>query len=126
MDTLFTFIRNHNKKPVGCIAYQIDLVNGKLEYEMSAHNPIDHYNRNLAKSIAEGRLNKHPRTFAFNPTNLTSSPQVLRALAKELVKSYDGVWKMNKGGLSKRVFRALTDYLNAAEIREKTEETKKA
>lgn len=65
--TRFTFVRNNDGRPVGCIAYRMDGESGTLNYEVSTHNPKDEYDRATARFVAEGRLNKHPRQVLFNP-----------------------------------------------------------
>ena len=51
----FMFLRNANKQPVGCIAVNMSM--GLLTYGLSVLNPLDKFDRGLARGIAEGRLN---------------------------------------------------------------------
>jgi hypothetical protein len=49
----FMFLRNANKQPVGCIAVDVSI--GLLTYGVSVLNPLDKFDRVLARSIAVGR-----------------------------------------------------------------------
>ena len=68
----FTYVRNKHNFPVACVASRKRLVFGqesmksieglvfKVEYAVSSYNPIDPFNKKLAREIAEKRLAKHP------------------------------------------------------------------
>lgn len=68
----FMFIRNSKGHPVGCMAYRVNpgisdfdrALRGTIEFEVSTHNPLDPFDRALGRSIAEGRLMKHPMVLA--------------------------------------------------------------
>lgn len=85
--TRFTFVRNRDGRPVGCIAYRLDREQGNLNYEVSTHNPQDEYNRATARFVAEGRLNKHPRTVSFNPRQPPKLDTLLESAVGDLIFS---------------------------------------
>ncbi|HVI40068.1 MAG TPA: hypothetical protein VM577_05360 [Anaerovoracaceae bacterium] len=83
--TRFTFVRNSNGRPVGCIAYRMDGESGTLNYEVSTHNPKDEYDRATARFVAEGRLNKHPRQVRFNPRMPPKLDTLLDSAVEDLI-----------------------------------------
>jgi hypothetical protein len=62
----FQFLRDSKGQPVGCVA--IKTIDGKahngpggycmVEYQFSVLNPLDHFDRTLARDIASHRLEK--------------------------------------------------------------------
>jgi hypothetical protein len=52
----YVYVRDEKKNPVGCVAYQVH--DGHFYYGWSVHNPADQFDRKLARTIAEGRLQK--------------------------------------------------------------------
>lgn len=54
------FLRNSNGQPVGCLAYSIHSTRTSVKYQLSVLNPIDQFNRSLARQIAIGRLVEKP------------------------------------------------------------------
>lgn len=56
------YLRDANKRPVACIASEIVVANAGQEaveyvyFAVSTHNPIDEFNRNTARDVAQGRL----------------------------------------------------------------------
>jgi hypothetical protein len=50
------FLRDHNAQPQGCIAITINDKEQFAYYRLSVLNPVDRFNRELARSLATGRL----------------------------------------------------------------------
>lgn len=50
----FFYLRDENRFPVACVAHE--LVDGYVRYAVSTHNPLDTYNKTMAKHIATSRL----------------------------------------------------------------------
>jgi hypothetical protein len=49
--------KGHHGFPVACVATRLD-DNGMVRFGISVHNPLDTYNRQMAKEIAVGRALK--------------------------------------------------------------------
>lgn len=59
----FSYLRDYttsNKRPVGCLAVEIDKLNKQIRYAFSACSPLDNFNAEIAKAIAGGKLKKRP------------------------------------------------------------------
>ena len=54
----FIYLRDSNRRPVGCIATRRDGDN--LLYQLSIANPKDQFNKSLARYIATERLTEKP------------------------------------------------------------------
>lgn len=64
--TRFFYVRNPETwHPVGCIAYRTKS-DGQVEFETSTWNPHDKWNKQMAREIAEGRLEKHPQKISLD------------------------------------------------------------
>jgi hypothetical protein len=116
--TRFTFIRDHrNNAPVGCIAYRVNNETRRFEYEISTHNPKDNFDRKLARAVAVGRLDRHPRVITFDENSAPPSlPQLLRSAAISMIDEHkiaghpvEGVRTHN--GLSERLVKALATHV---------------
>jgi hypothetical protein len=79
----FMFVRNENNHPVGCLAIRIN--NGFVEYQASTLNPVDTFNRKLARDIAEGRLNQHPVRLPY--TGIASMNEITRAVMLDVERN---------------------------------------
>ena len=108
--TRITFIRDDRGRPVGCIAYRV-LPEGRFEYEFSTHNPKDAFDRQMARKVAEGRLDKHPMVVTFDPSNAPKLPELLRQACIDLVSGTSEI-KPEKRTISGRLLRALSARLN--------------
>jgi len=59
----FIYIRDEEKFPVGCLAYQMGEKNVETVFGFSIFHPRDKFSRKLARNIASGRLEKHGDIF---------------------------------------------------------------
>lgn len=50
----YFYLRDEKNFPIGCIAMDLDF--GTISYGLSVLNPVDKFNRRLAKTIATGRM----------------------------------------------------------------------
>ncbi len=48
------YLKDENKFPVACVASELD--EDKVRFAVSTHNPLDPFNREMARRIAIGRL----------------------------------------------------------------------
>lgn len=56
------FLRDANRQPVGCLAIGLTRSQRTAKYQVSVLNPIDKFDRGLARQIALGRLVESPFT----------------------------------------------------------------
>lgn len=59
------YLRDYNYKPVGCIALTVDRANNAVQYQVSALNPIDKFDRRVARQLALGRMVETPVTVSI-------------------------------------------------------------
>ena len=59
-NTRIMFLRNRNNHTIGCVAMQLSPRGKTVKYQVSTVNPVDKFDRNLAKHIALGRLVDEP------------------------------------------------------------------
>jgi len=60
MNRRVMFLRNVDKKPVGCVVISVDRHLKKIEYQISTLNPADKFDRQVARLLATGRLVESP------------------------------------------------------------------
>lgn len=51
----FYYVRDEQRKPIACIAYKRE-GDDKVVFGLSTHNPVDDFNREIARHIAQARL----------------------------------------------------------------------
>lgn len=56
MNPRIVYLRNDAGVPVGCVAMKFYPETGIVRYQLSVQNPIDKFDRSLARTIALGRL----------------------------------------------------------------------
>ena len=60
MNTKYLYVRDENNFPVGCFAYTVEEhsdVHNRLSYAFSIYYMKDKFNKEIARTVAEGRLN---------------------------------------------------------------------
>jgi hypothetical protein len=50
------FLRDRSNQPVGCLAIELTRSRKSAKYQVSVLNPVDKFDRSLARQIALGRL----------------------------------------------------------------------
>lgn len=60
MNRRVMFLRNADNKPVGCVVINVDRHNKRIEYQVSTLNPLDKFDREVARLLATGRLVEAP------------------------------------------------------------------
>ncbi len=60
MNRRVMFLRNPDNKPVGCVVINVDRHLKRIEYQVSTLNPLDKFNREVARLLAVGRLVEAP------------------------------------------------------------------
>ena len=54
------YLRDDNYQPVGCLAISVSKNQKQVRYQLSVVNPVDKFERSLARHIALGRLLEMP------------------------------------------------------------------
>jgi hypothetical protein len=77
------YLRDRNYQPVGCIAIRLNPRTQFVEYGVSVLNPVDKFDRKVARQLALGRLVEAPETLLVprNPTIHVISLAVMRDLS---------------------------------------------
>ena len=76
----------HTKgQPVGCIVYDND-GNSKVNWQISILNPVDHFNRELSRSLAIGRFVERPYTIIVNSPH--TKHDTIRAILNEIAADH--------------------------------------
>lgn len=82
----FMYLRDQNQAPIGCLA--ILLLNKKLvQYGVSVQNPIDEFDRTLARDLAAGRILTNPGMVSAR--GLSGIHDITRAVMSDLSKDSD-------------------------------------
>lgn len=71
--------------PVGCVAIKLHKGRRSAEYQLSVLNPLDRFDRTLARQLALGRMVEAPFTVSL-PPNATQH-QISRAVMEDI--AYD-------------------------------------
>lgn len=82
------FLRDSKNQPVGCVAIGLTRSQKNIKYQVSVLNPIDQFDRSLARQIALGRLVESPFTVAL--TGDVDMHQISLAVMRDL-KDNDNV-----------------------------------
>lgn len=63
------FLRDERFQPVGCVAISVKRDNSYayISYNISVLNPVDRFNRPVARQLALGRLIEKPISFLLSP-----------------------------------------------------------
>jgi hypothetical protein len=83
MNRRVMFLRNADDRPVGCVVINVDRHNKRIEYQVSTLNPLDKFNREVARLLATGRLVESPfHMWLPNKANMHEiSSRVMRHIA---------------------------------------------
>jgi hypothetical protein len=77
------YLRTLNHHPCGCVAIDLDPTTNTVKYQYSTLNPLDQFDRSLAKTIATERLAKKPYTVKSIPQH-PSMYEISVAIMQEL------------------------------------------
>lgn len=62
-DSRIIFLRDQNKKPVGCLAFKTSMDNNysmSISYQVTTLNPLDNFDKKMARQLTIGRLMDEP------------------------------------------------------------------
>lgn len=80
------YLRNSSNQPVGCVAISLSKSRRQVRYQLSVLNPVDKFERSLARHIALGRLIEIPvRLNGFDGTQ--AKYDVTMAVMQNIVAS---------------------------------------
>lgn len=89
MEYRFQYLRSRDGQPVGCVAIKTSVgdFGCQVEYQVSVLNPLDRFDRTLARSIAVERLKK--RSIVIEPMLVSNANmhQITSAVMTHLVES---------------------------------------
>ena len=92
MEHRIQFLRDSKGQPVGCVAIKIKTAVGRtagvtlVTYQMSVLNPLDKFDRRMARQLALGRLVEAPLTTTIDhvsPTRREISQAVMQDLRED-------------------------------------------
>lgn len=89
MDIRIMFLRARHGSAIGCLAIKLhrhtEYNHGLVSYQMSVLNPLDRFNRSLARHIALGRLVESPHTVKvpIEPSMYEVSQAVMKDIAHD-------------------------------------------
>ena len=79
------YLRDHKGQPQGCVACQIKRSGNDYvgSYQLSVLNPVDKFNRGVARALAKGRLLENPIQFVLpsSPSMHEITDQMMAAIA---------------------------------------------
>lgn len=83
MEHRIMYLRTRSGNPVGCLAIRLNPRTQFVEYQLSVLNPLDRFDRKVARQLALGRLAETPITLRVprNPTMYDISVAVMRDLS---------------------------------------------
>ena len=85
--------------PVGCVAYSCD--DEGIDYNLSVLNPLDKFDRKLARGIATKRLDKYSYHLPINTKNMSNFDIMVEVIASI----------SNNSALPKRAQKAAREWL---------------
>ena len=80
------YLRNQHNHPVGCVAMSIQWEKKEVSYQLSVLNPLDRFNRKLARSIAFSRLTNKPYLISIKEDSFNVH-DIFRAVLSEISKT---------------------------------------
>lgn len=76
-----------DEKPVGCVVINVDRHRKCIEYQVSTLNPLDKFDREVARLLATGRLVESP--FHLWLPNKANMHEISRRVMKHLASNKD-------------------------------------
>jgi hypothetical protein len=86
-NTRIQFLRDSQLHPVGCLAINLDLRNHRLTYQMSVLNPVDRFDRKVARQLALGRLVEAPIAVTLPRGRELSMHDITEAVMRDVIRS---------------------------------------
>lgn len=89
MEHRIQFLRDSKGQPIGCVAIKIKTAVGRtagvtlVTYQMSVLNPLDKFDRRMARHLALGRLEEAPLTTTIDHTS-PSRTEISKAVMEDI------------------------------------------
>lgn len=84
MKIRFMFLRDRRNSPVGCLAITVSSNMTEVNYQYSVLNPVDGFNRALARELAAGRLVTKPISLSKGGPKFQGIHDITRAVMLHL------------------------------------------
>lgn len=81
----YIYLRDLKKQPVACIAVAFDRKRSTVSYNLSVLNPLDRFDRDVARDLAVGRLCRDPVKLDLSDTNEINSHVITRSILKDML-----------------------------------------
>lgn len=78
------YLRNKDRHPVACVAININRLQQVIQYQYASLNPKDSFVKKVGRTIASGRLVKHPISLKLNDIN-TNMHAIAKLVIEDLV-----------------------------------------
>lgn len=83
----FVYLRDDKKQPIACLAVALDAETKKVAYGVSVLNPKDHFDRDVARDLAVGRLIRKTKTINLDhPTQEINGHYITRRIMSDLLQ----------------------------------------
>jgi hypothetical protein len=79
------YLRSSNGAAVGCLAFSVDRATNKATYQLSVVNPLDTFNKGVARHLAVGRLIETPVT--VNVASAVNMHDVAKSIMRNMLKN---------------------------------------
>lgn len=97
------YLKGKNGTRVGCLVFSVDRKTNRASYQLSVLNPLDSFNKEVARQLAFGRLIDCPVTVSV------AGAENMHAVAKSIMRS---ILKSNKA--PSRAIKAAKLWLSAS------------
>lgn len=87
MNTRIMYLRDSHYRPVGCVAISVDRKRRTLSYQLSVQNPLDSFDRSLARQLALGRLVDKPINLPYDRKGDLSMHDISTTVMKHIAAS---------------------------------------
>lgn len=81
------FLRDGRGQPCGCLAINLDIENNNLSYQLSVLNPVDRFDRKMARHLALGRLMERPVTLRIRSDKKLTMHHISLAVMHDVATS---------------------------------------
>ena len=95
------YLRNKNGLPEACVAMLFDKQQNKVLYALSVYNQDDEFNRAVARTVAEERLNQSPVVLSLQDKEATAH-NISTVVVQDISKSKFGTYPRKARELARR------------------------
>lgn len=84
-NTKIMYLRDASRRPFGCLAMKVDKKTNVVAYQFSVVHPKDTFDKQLAKTIATGRLDTGPLEVIFTGE---STHDIVKAVMNDMLETH--------------------------------------